>query len=237
MDMSAILTAAKRANAAYLMQEADSRAAFEALGDTWIAMYQNASHQAVLSACPNGETHLSISGTRASAFKFLDVFADMSLEPAPVSGGTVTRGVVEGVQEMWNWVFAVIPSNEVVNVAGHSLGGARTHLTPVYLPLHQIGTLASFEAPKFAQADFYASHAEALAGMACVLNGSDLWASWPWRNVEWNARPLAQHYWLLDDSGAFMMIDGNEWGGGADADDHDITRVIARLEAAVRGTQ
>lgn len=232
MDLAAITLAAKRADAAYLIREAASRAAFEALGDTWIAMYQNASHQAVISADAHGGTHLSISGTRVSGWRPMDVLADVSLRALSVPGGTVTEGVYEGMQLLWDWVFAIIPSNNVVNVAGHSLGAARTHLTPVFLPRQQIGELASFEAPKFIRSDFYAAHAEALADMACVLNGGDLWASWPWKNPIWNARPQVMHQWLRDDTGAFEMIPGSRWPGGIDADDHDIARVIGRLEAA-----
>jgi hypothetical protein len=88
-----------------------------------------------------------------------------------VPGGTVTQGVYGGMQQLWDWVFAIIPSNDVVNVAGYSLGAARMHLTPVFLPLEQIGDLAAFEAPKFVQADFYASHVEALAGRRACSTG------------------------------------------------------------------
>ena len=193
-DWQACALAAARANAAYVIDETASKVAFEALGDVWVAMYANSSHQAVISVDSQCETHLSISGTRFSALKLMDVFADMSLDPVSVDGGNVTAGVYEGMRDMWDWVLSTVPDGDVIHVSGHSLGGARTHLTPLFLPTAQIGQLHSFEAPKFADAAFYATHAEALSGMVCVLNGADLWASWPWkegplRDLRWQARP------------------------------------------------
>jgi hypothetical protein len=236
IDWQAAALAAARANAAYLIDQAASKAAFAALGDTWIAQYQNASHQAVLSADARGETHLSISGTRASALKVMDVLADMSLDPVPVAGGNVTAGVYEGMQKLWDWVHATIPVGDVVHVAGHSLGASRTHLTPLFLPAAQIGALHSFEAPKFADAAFYANHSGELANMVCVLNGADLWASWPWKegplkDLRWQARPLPLHAWLKDDHGTFSMIASAQWPEGADPIDHDMSRVQARVQA------
>jgi hypothetical protein len=210
--------AAARANAAYVIDRAASQAAFSALGDTWIGQFANASHQAVLSADANHETHLSISGTRASAGKILD------------AGGNVTKGVLEGMGDLWEWVLATIPPGDIVHVAGHSLGASRTHLTPLFLPSSQIGRLHSFEAPKFVNADYYAAHEAVLASMVCVLNGKDLWAAWPWKDERWQSRPLADHIWLKDDAGTFSVIPGAQWPGGLEAADHDIGRVHTRLE-------
>jgi hypothetical protein len=231
IDFKAAALAAARANAAYVIDQTASKTAFEALGDVWIGGYQNASHQAVLSADAAGETHLSISGTRASALKLLDIFSDVDLEPVPVAGGNVTKGVYEGMQALWDWVHATVPDGDIVHVAGHSLGASRTHLTPLFCPVRQIGRLHSFEAPKFADASYYAVHADELADTVCVLNGADLWAAWPWKDARWQARPLPVHVWLKDDLGAFSMIPGSAWPGGANPDDHDIGRVQARLEA------
>src|SRR5260370_37904509 len=79
MDWGAFPPAAKRPNAAYLDDAAQSKAAFEALGDTWVGQFQDDLHQAVLSVDPAGATHLSISGTRSPLS--LDLFADVSLDP------------------------------------------------------------------------------------------------------------------------------------------------------------
>lgn len=231
IDFAAAALACKRANAAYVIDREASQSAFGALGDTWIGQYANASHQAVLSVDAAGETHLSISGTRASALKVLDVLADMDITPAPVLGGNVTQGVFEGMAGLWQWVLHTVPAGDRVNVAGHSLGASRTHLTPLFLPAAQTGALHSFEAPKFADGPYYAAHADALAGMVCVLNGGDLWAAYPWKNPEWCARPLPLHVWLKGNAGEFSMIPGTQWPGGTNADDHDVSLVQARLEA------
>jgi hypothetical protein len=228
MDWAAIALAAKRANAAYIEDAAQSRAAFSALGDDWIDIHADDSHQAVLSVDAAGQTHLSISGTRASTGKLLDIYADVSLEPTAVKGGTVTQGVVEGMQHLWDWVLQTVPEANPISVSGHSLGGARTHLTPLFLPAQRIGALHSFAAPKFVNADFYQTwHAE-LANMVCVLNGEDGWASWPWFDPDWQHRPPLQHIWLRN--GGFQMVLGDLWPDGWRFSDHDMDRYQALVE-------
>jgi hypothetical protein len=229
MNWSAIALAAKRANAAYVIDQAKSKAAFEALGDTWIAIYSDANNQAVLSVDPAGAAHLSISGTRASSLKLQDVFDDVSLEPKGVKGGTVTEGVLSGMQEVWDWVLAAVPVGSAISVCGHSLGASRTHLTPLFIPAERIGALHSFEAPKFLGADFYATHAAELAEMVCVLNGRDTWAAWPWIDKRWQARPQQDHTWLK--SSGFSVIPASQWPGGGSFGDHSMDVVQARCEA------
>jgi hypothetical protein len=221
--------AARRAEAAYIINAAQSKAAFEALGDVWSSIYSDANNQAVISVDPSGATHLSISGTRASSLKVGDIFDDVSLDPVSVKGGTVTAGVISGMQDVWDWALSVAPKGTVFNVAGHSLGASRTHLTPLYLPPNQIGVLHSFEAPKFANAQFYATYAAELARMVCVLNGTDLWAAWCWFDGRYS-RPQVDHAWLKDDAGAFSIIPASQWPGGVDPGDHGISLVVARLE-------
>ncbi|WP_321951860.1 lipase family protein [Paraburkholderia bannensis] len=229
MDWTALLLAARRANAAYIEDQAASKAAFLSLGDDWISMYADASHQAVLSATPAGETHLSISGTRASEGKLADVWADARLDPVLCGGGTATAGVCERMQELWDWVLQTVPADITISVCGHSLGGARTHLTPAFLPCDRIGALHSFAAPKFIAADFYAAHHDALAGMVCVLNGRDGWASWPWFDKRWTARPPLEHIWLQDTG--FDLVLGDLWPGGWAFADHDMDEYQARIAA------
>ncbi|PVX61211.1 hypothetical protein [Paraburkholderia unamae] len=233
MDWSAIALAAKRANAAYIIDPVQSKAAFEALGDVWNSIYSDSNNQAVMSVDTAGRTHLSISGTRASSLKLADIFDDVSLVPHPVNGGCVTDGVISGMQEVWNWALSVAPSGAVFNVCGHSLGAARTHLTPLFIPAAQIGVLWSFEAPKFANAKYYATYAAELAGMVCVLNGRDSWAAWPWIDPLWQARPQQDHIWLK--SSGFATIPASQWPGLGSFADHDIDLVQARCEKIAAG--
>jgi hypothetical protein len=228
MDWSAIALAAKRANAAYIIDAAKSKAAFEALGDVWSSIYSDTNNQAVLSVDPAGATHLSISGTRASSLKMGDVFDDVSLIPHPVKGGTVTDGVISGMQGVWDWSLSVAPKGSAFNVSGHSLGASRTHLTPLFISAAQIGSLHSFEAPKFCGAEFYTTYAAELANMVCVLNGADTWAAWPWIDPRWQARPRQDHIWLK--SSGFSIIPAGQWPGLGSFSDHSMDVVQARIE-------
>lgn len=228
MDWAAIALAAKRANAAYIIDPAQSKAAFQALGDVWSDIYSDSNNQAVMSVDSAGRTHLSISGTRASSLKLADIFDDVSLDPHPVNGGCVTDGVISGMPDVWKWALSVAPAGAVFNVCGHSLGASRTHLTPLFVPAAQIGAMHSFEAPKFADARFYVTYAAQLAGMVCVLNGRDTWAAWPWVDLRWQSRPQQDHVWLK--SSGFAVVPANQWPGAGSFGDHDIDLVLARCE-------
>jgi hypothetical protein len=229
MDWSAIALAVKRANAAYIESDDQSKAAFEALGDTWVGQFQDQSHQACLSVDAAGACHLSISGTRATALALADIFADVSLDPVSVKGGNVTRGVYEGMQNVWDWALRTVTSGTVFNVSGHSLGASRTHLTPLFIPASQIGSLHSFEAPKFCDAQFYAYYAPELSQMVCVLNGRDTWAAWPWIDPRWQSRPQHDHVWLKKTG--FSIIPWRTWVGAGSFSDHSCDEVQSRIEA------
>ncbi|GAB7525301.1 hypothetical protein [Paraburkholderia sp. 2C] len=231
LDWRSITLAAKRANAAYLDKDDQSKRAYEAIGDVWLGQYETATNQAVVSRSEKGY-HLSISGTRASQLRLLDVFADVSLDPVGVMGGAVTEGVLTGMDEVWSWAKSLAPADAAWNVSGHSLGASRTHLTPLFVAVDQIGELHSFEAPKFCDAQFYQSHAAALANMVCVLHGRDTWAAWPWLDARWQSRPLQDHVWLK--SVRFSVIPAAQWPGAGSMGDHDMDDVeacCAKIEA------
>lgn len=231
MDWSATAKAVRRANAAYIIDAAQSKKAFEALGDVWSDIYSDSNNQAVISVDQSGATHLSISGTRASNLKLGDIFDDVSLDPHPVKGGTVTEGVISGMQGVWDWALSVAPAGSVFHLTGHSLGASRVHLWPLFVKPEQIGSAYSFEAPKFCSAEYYTTYAAELAGMACFLNGRDTWAAWPWIDPRWQGRPQQDHYWLQ--STGFKVIPASRWPGLGSFADHGIDLVQSRVLSIV----
>jgi hypothetical protein len=193
IDWKAIALAAARANAAYIEDRNAAQAAFCALGDTFIDQYQNGTHQAVLSRDPQGRTQLSISGTRGLSSKSLDLLDDVDLTPVSFERGNVAAGALEGCAALYTWANA--SARGQIDVQGHSLGGARTHLAPAFLAAAQCGKLYSFESPRFMDAAYYTNLAPALAGMVCTVNGYDPWAAWPWFDSAY-VRPPLSHIWL-----------------------------------------
>jgi hypothetical protein len=235
-----IVDAAQRSNAAYFTHPDQSKAVFEHLGYAWLGMFQNDSSQAVLST-KNGEIFLSISGTRASALKLEDIFLDVDLTPfdvgtvnapavAPliIGKGSVTRGVYADLGWMWAWVMKTASPKCVIHVDGHSLGGARSQLTPLFLPKERIGCVYSFEAPKFAEPSYFTWAIPFMPQLVCTLNGADGWAAWPWDDKVM-IRPPIDHLWLQND-GNFQWIQPHLWPGGMDFHDHDIDLVVKRLQ-------
>lgn len=231
MDWAALSLACRRANASYVENDADSKAAFEALGDVWVGQFQDDSRQASLSVDPTGETWLSISGTRASQGQLLDVYRDTQLKPTKIKGGTVTLGVCDGMAHVFDWALSTAPAGTVLNMTGHSLGNARILISPAYVPAEQIGQLYGFASPKFVGADFFASYAAVFQRLTPVVSGSDGWSSWPWFDRRWQSRAPVQTVWLKGDQGGFQMLaDGNTWPGGWRFSDHDIDKYQARID-------
>ena len=232
IDWQALALACRRANAAYVENDADSKAAFEALGDVWIGQFQDSSRQATLSVDPSGATWLSISGTRASQGALGDVLRDLQLKPVTIKGGTVTLGVQDGMDHVFDWALSTAPTGTVLNLTGHSLGSCRVQIAPAYVPANQIGAMYGFAAPKFISKEFFAAHAAVFQRLVPVVDASDGWASWPWFDPRWQCRAPVQTAWLKDAPGAFQLLaDGNQWKGGWVFADHDIDRYQARIQA------
>ncbi|MBB3256840.1 hypothetical protein F4827_001686 [Paraburkholderia bannensis] len=230
MDFAAILAAARRADAAYVIDAAQSRAAFEALGLHWIGHFKDGDSQAVLSSDAAG-IYLSISGTRFSAGKLGDLMDDIDTRPVALGGGVeVTRGAFDGCADIWAWAKAQVPSGTVFNVEGHSLGGWRATYTPLFLPASQIGALHAFEPPKGANLAYYQTYACQLARLVIVGNGADCWFGYPRLDGRWIHRPGEMLHLLPN---GHRIIDTAAWPGGLDLGDHDIDLVVSRLAAIV----
>lgn len=242
-----IVEAARRAEAAYFTHADQSKAVFEHMGYAWLGMWQNDSSQAVLSI-KEGFVFLSISGTRASALKLEDIFLDVDLTPLQVqaswwqvangviiNNGQVTAGAYADMKEIWQWAQEKINSaalanmKVIFNVDGHSLGGARAQLTPLFLPKEQIGCVYSFESPKFAETNYFQWALPYMPHLVCTLNGGDGWAAWPWNDTVM-IRPPIPHLWLqAPNRYGYDWIEPHLWPGGMNFKDHDIDAIVARL--------
>lgn len=226
MEFAPILAAARLAQAAYIMDAAQAKVAFESLGHTFISQYKDADSQAVLSVDSSGATCLSISGTRFSDRQIGDLFNDIDVAPVDVGNGAkVTRGAYESAKEIWDWALKLSPVGTVFNVCGHSLGGWRTSFTPLFIPAAQIGKLHAFEPPKGANVAYYQKFVRELAGLVIVGNGRDIWMNYP-RLGDWLHRP-GPMVWLT--STGFHVIDTSKWPGGFNLADHSIDLVVQRM--------
>jgi hypothetical protein len=227
MDWLAIATAAKRAQAAYLMDEAQAKAAFEALGDTFIGRFHDDDSQAVLTTGADGKTYFSLAGTRFSAGKVGDLLDDIDLVPVDMGDGAIVpRGAYESAKELFAWALSMVPDGTALHCSGHSLAGWRLSYTPLFVKPEQIGGLWAFEPPKSANRAYFARHAAALANMVIVGNGADIWVAYP-RLGPWMHRPGPMIH--LSATG-FSIIDTSKWPGGLSLADHDIDTVVVRLE-------
>jgi hypothetical protein len=216
MDWAAIEAAALRAEAA-----------FEAMGHTWIGRYENADHQACLSRDAAGNVCLSISGTRFGQ-SIGDLLDDAYILPTDLGGGaSVTSGAYGGMDELWAWAKSLVPTGTVWHVCGHSLGGQRSLLTGLFVPIAQIGSIAAFEAPKTGNAALWARLAPSLANATLVCDGEDLWFGWPIVS-EWSHPPLP-HIHLLPTG--FEIVEPGNWPPAINPGDHAVELDVSRISA------
>lgn len=226
MDFGPILAAAKRAQAAYIMDAAQAKAAFEALGHTFISQFRDHDSQAVLSTC-DGKTYFSLAGTRFSDGQLGDLIDDLQTASLDLGGGAkVTRGPYESAKELFAWALSVVPAGTVLHCAGHSLAGWRLSYTPCFLLVEQIGSLYAFEPPRGANLAYYAKYQKELADLTIVGNSADIWFGYP-RLGGWKHRPGPMIH--LNKTG-YQIIDTSAWPGGLSLSDHSIDLVVQRLE-------
>jgi hypothetical protein len=227
MDFAPILSAARRAQAAYIMDAAQAKAAFEALGHTFIAQFKDHDSQAVLSLGPDGKTYFSLAGTRFSDRQLGDLIDDLQTDALDLGGGAkVTRGPYESAKELFAWALSVVPKGTVLNCAGHSLAGWRISYIGSFVPSAQIGSLFAFEPPRGANLAYYAKYQKELAGLTIIGNSADIWFGYP-RLGGWKHRPGPMIH--LSKTG-YQVIDTSAWPGGLSLADHSIDLVVQRLE-------
>jgi hypothetical protein len=231
VNWASILAAAKRAQAAYIEDAAEAKAAFKALGLEFIGQHEDVLHQAVLSRDAAGAIYLSISGTRFGEAHDIDLLDDVYLLPIHVgSGAVVAAGVYNGMAEFLAWVHANVPAGTVINIEGHSLGAERALLTPLFLPKAQIGSIHAFEAPQCASSEYRQSYADELAHAVHTVCGADVWYGWP--PVSQYCHPASSVIWLTGTG--YKLIKPSEWPGGLSMGDHSIGLVVSRLEALTK---
>lgn len=227
MDWGDLRDAAKRAQAAYIIDAAQAKAAFESLGHTFISQFKDEDSQAVLSVGPDGRTYFSLAGTRFSAGKLGDLIDDLQTDALDLGGGAkVTRGPYESAKELFEWALSVVPAGTVLHCSGHSLAGWRISYAPCFVKPEQIGSLFAFEPPRGANLAYYQKYQNELAGLIVCGNGRDIWFGYP-RLGPWIHRPGPMVH--LTTTG-YEIIDTAKWPGGLSLGDHSIDLVVQRLE-------
>jgi hypothetical protein len=228
MDFAPVLAAAKRAQAAYVMDPAQAKKAFEALGHEFIGQFKDSDSQAVVSRDTAGKVYLSISGTRFGK-SLGDLADDLYFRPVDVGGASVSFGGYDGLIDVWKWAKNLVPADTVWNVEGHSLGGQRALYSPLYLAKDQIGAIHAFESPKGADSRFWVKYADPLKAAVHTVNAADIWYGYPWLSPY--SHPDADVIWLKDSG--YSIIKPTQWRRGFSLDDHSIDLVVNRLQAIV----
>src|ERR1700756_1270142 len=99
MNPIAIVAAGQRAEAAYIVDPAAAKTAFEQLGMTFLGQFQDSTHQGVVSQDAKGRYYVTITGTRWSEGFGADLLSDIWLAPVKApKGGLVPSGVYCGMK-------------------------------------------------------------------------------------------------------------------------------------------
>lgn len=217
MDASALLSYAQLSAAAYTDGHDARAAAAAALGFETIGTYENGDHRAFV--CRSGTRHiLVLCGTRFSDGNIRELMDDAYIAYVPVGGpAKVMAGFHAGMHDLFAWALGLVPGSAQLELTGHSLGGARAHLAPVFMPEERIAATVSFGAPKAANAAYWQRLAKQPTR---VVHGRDLWAGWPFHTLWGCCHPDAL-LWCA--KGTLAPIMEAQWPGGLDPTDHDIT--------------
>jgi hypothetical protein len=233
MNPLAILAAAQRAQAVYIVDPKASQAAFEGLGMTFLGQYQDATHQGVVSRDTKGQFYVTIAGSRESDGYGADLLADIWLAPVhAINGGVVASGVYEGMDKFWAWALNLIPATAVINMEGHSLGAERVLLAPLFIPKARLGDMHAFEAPMCADQDYWDAYRDELAHVVYTVQGADRWFAYPPRQGYCHDAK-ANLLWFLS-TNKILWTTAAAWITTALSDaDHSIDLLVQRIQAGV----
>lgn len=230
-DFKLLFRAMQLCNAVYEPDAARATAAFAALGADVLGRYCDAGHQAI--ACRlDGRATKVISGTRVlegtEIQHIMDLYEDIDYSPRHVCGGIeVATGALLGLDAVWGWALGLFEPGEPIDVFGHSLGGQRTCLTPLFLSSDRIGQMVAFEPPKAGNAAFWAEYATDTTHLITVVNGRDPWAAWPWISEGLQHQP-GPVLWLHD--GTWDWATDWRQGDVCDWADHGPDTVLQALK-------
>lgn len=236
IDWHDLLLASRECEAAYLDSDAAARAAFEALGCTYIDRLETNLAQAVLVVAPDGILDCIITGTRFSEGtaweRISDVCQDINFTPVAVTGGGgVPAGALARTLAIQRW----LSPGQKFRLRGHSLaaqcGGAALYA----FGAEEIISITSFEPPKGGTAKFWEAHAAMLPLMTVVVRGGDPFFAWPVISLGLRHPPVPT-LWLMKAPGQWALLDGPDaWPGPtAEFSDHDISGIAAAIDTIVK---
>lgn len=220
-----LLQLARLAQAVYIDDPVQRSIAVMAAGFDIVAPYETEDHRALF--CSAGaRLVLVLCGTRFSDGNEEELFDDIDESSVCLPYGQhVMAGFHRGMQDLYSWAMAMVPAGAQLAITGHSLGGARGHLAPVFIDPLRISQITTFGAPKAANRAYWATRTA--TRLQRVVNARDLWAGWPFVGEWCHADGLI---WL--DGGSLKFITEAEWPGGRSLNDHSIdTGYVAGLEA------
>jgi hypothetical protein len=234
-DFRMLLQSINRCDAAYLCDPDQAKARFGALGSVVLGRYSNAGHQAVAHRDQDGWAILTLCGTRVNEGSLrehvVDLFEDVDFTPCDVGGGAmVASGALEGLAEVYHWAEQLFQPNETLRVEGHSLGGQRSHLAPLFIPLSRLDRVIAWEPPKAGNDEFYRAHAGWFERTLTVINGADPWAAWPW-TCDTLVHPPGLILWLRQQR--WEWATRSSWSGGEilASSDHFISEISRNIQA------
>ena len=236
-DFRELLQSINRCDAVYLSDSVQAKDRFVALGSVVLGRYSNAGHQAIVHRDQDGWATLTICGTRVSEGSLrehtVDLFEDIDFTPYDLGGGTmVASGALSGLSQLFRWAEALFQPNESIRIEGHSLGGQRSHLAPLFIPLSRLDRVIAWEPPKAGNDQYYQSHSGWFDRTITVVNGADPWAAWPW-TCETLVHPPRSILWLRQNR--WEWTTRSSWGGGSilSASDHFPSDIISKVQAIV----
>jgi hypothetical protein len=234
-DFEMLLRSINRCDAAYLCDSDQAMARFGSLGSVVLGRYSDAGHQAVAHRDRDGWAILTLCGTRVNEGSLrehaVDLFEDVDFTPWDVGGGAmVASGALNGLAEVYHWAEQLFQPNETIRIEGHSLGGQRSHLAPLFIPLSRLDRIIAWEPPKAGNELYYQAYVGCFERTLTVINGADPWVAWPWVS-ETLVHPPGPILWLRRNG--WEWTTRSSWCGGEilASSDHFPSEIARNVQA------
>lgn len=221
-----LLLLAKLCNAVYDDVQDRRESTFSSLGFEPISTYENKDHRAMV-ACNSVRWLLVLCGTRFSDGNWHELWDDDDLLPQVLADGShVMLGFYAGMRELCDWALGVLKDVPSFEITGHSLGGARAHLTPLFIVPSAIKGITTFGSPKCADHAYWQRFT---APLVRVVHERDFAPGWPTISEYHQPEPMM---WLHNS--ALMGTTESVWPGGFSVADHSIDKgYVPALNALV----
>lgn len=223
MTKAELIEAAQLANTVYLGSTDSTQKALSPLGHTLLTRVSDDDYQVIITR-KQGLNYVVFAGSRPMIEYPEDWIDDSDFIPNDDTLPGAFPGFCNGLVKMWQTklLLHIYPAFPYCRIIGHSLGGARALLTPLFFSPDFIHSIVTFGAPKVLSINAIKEYPSHKAFQ--IIHDRDTLASWPPGDDYRHPDPV---YLLTQGS----LKATSELPDATEPEDHLIASYIATLES------